>query len=182
MKPALLRKYWATWRTVKDTLITTKDMTKITAEAMRDELCMKALGRVVSSSEMTDDEAGDVLKEFDLILKPDSLDAQLADRSTEGRKRAQCVWSINREEKHPGYARSMSQDLYGRRDFENLPYEDLLQLRRRVGNDRREYTIPGGNSRRKPAPRPAASQAPARPRYPAVGVDDLGNRVTGDAF
>ena len=148
MKPALLKKYFATFRDVKEKLMQGGALTSIEADAMRDELCLKAHGRVISAAAMTDDEAADVLKEFALILQPDNLNAQLEDNSTEGRKRAQCLWSINQEEKHPGYAAALSQDLYGRRDFASLPYEDLLQLRRRIGNDARGYVIPGGNGGR----------------------------------
>ena len=177
MKPSLLKKYWATWRDVKDKLITDQQLSKIAAEAMRDELCIKAHGRPISSAAMTDDEAGDVLKEFALILKPDSIDEQLRDTSTEARKRAQCVWSIENEEKHPGYAASISQDLYGRRDFRNLDYDDLLQLRRRIGNDAKGYVIPGGNNRSSRwKSKAAARQSAALTRHP-IGIDDTGHII-----
>lgn len=149
MKPALLRKYWATWRDVRAAYIA-QGMPPTQADAMRDELCIKAHGQPLSATVMTDDQAGDVLKEFALILHPDSIDHQLQDNSTAARKRRQCIWSIKKEEPRPGYAASLSQDIHHRRDWENLPYDDLLQLRRRIGNDARGYTIPGGNTRRRP--------------------------------
>ncbi len=171
MNPKLLKKYWAMWRDVKAKLMAGGAMTSTEADAMRDEMCLKALGRVISSKDMTDDQCGDVLKEFQLILQPDNIDAHLADTTTEGRKRAQCIWSIEREEKHPGYAQGICQDLHHRRDWKNLPYDHLLQLRRRIGNDAKGYTIPGGNTpKRRWAGKPAdgAESETMPPRQPAM--------------
>jgi len=142
MKPALLKKYWATWRDVKDRLMTQRELSSAMADAMRDELCCQAHGRAISAAEMTDDEAGDVLKEFALVLRPDDIGAQMEDNSEAGRKRRQCIWSIQKEEKFPGYAMGICQDIYHRRDWKDLPLADLLTLRRRIGNDYRRAGAP----------------------------------------
>jgi len=146
MKPPLLKKYWATWRGVLAYHIA-RGLSKTEADAQRDGYCIRAHGRTISAAEMTDDEGGDVIKEFNLILHPDSISHQLQPSSSEARQRAQCIWSITKEQPHPGWAAGACQDMHGRRDWKNLPYADLLRLRRRVGNDARGYVIPGGNSR-----------------------------------
>ena len=164
MKPTLLKKYWATWRSVREQHIAA-GMSPTEAEAQRDVYCIRAHGQAISASIMTDDQAGDVLKEFALVVQPDDLQAQLAPTSGEARKRAQLIWSIRKEQPKPTWAAGTSQDCFHRRDWENLPYQDLLTLRRRVANEGKGYVIPGGNSRR---------------HRKAIGIKDAGPIVTAD--
>ncbi|MES2705163.1 MAG: hypothetical protein V4726_01040 [Verrucomicrobiota bacterium] len=132
----LIRKYRAMWAEAA-VILQQRGFSKAEAECYRDEVTMQALGMIKSSGAFTEGEFDKVFQCIKTITKADDLESQL--EPPDARLRRQLLWSIGQEEKFPGYAGGISQDIYGRRDFEKLPTDDLMTLRRRIGNDKRGY-------------------------------------------
>lgn len=145
LRLTLMRKYRAMWAEAAK-ILAGGGFTKIETECSREETTIKALGDYKSSSDFTREDFDKVFREIRAITEPDNLNAQV--EPPDARLRRQLLWSIAQEEKFPGYAAGISQDIYHRRDFSNLPTPQLLQLRRRVGNDHHGYKVPQSRTRR----------------------------------
>jgi hypothetical protein len=128
----LIRKYRAMWAEASS-ILQQRGFSKAESDCYRDEVTMQALGAVKSSGDFTEAEFDKVFQCIERITKPDDMDKQM--EPPDARLRRQLLWSIGKEEKFPGYAAGISQDIYGRKDFQNLPTDDLMTLRRRIGND-----------------------------------------------